>query len=52
LIEIERIYKFGDLIKLSISLINEIRSIIEKISKFWVNLVPNCKKLNFRDQIE
>jgi hypothetical protein len=52
LIEIERIYKFEDLIKLSISLINEIRSIIEKISKFRVNLGPNCKKLNFRDQIE
>jgi hypothetical protein len=32
--KIERINKFGDLIELEISFINEIRGVIEKISKF------------------
>jgi hypothetical protein len=32
-----RINTFGDLIKLWISLINEIRSLIEEIPKFWAD---------------
>ena len=44
--------KFRDLIKLWISLINEIKGLIEKISKFRVNLGQNCKKLKSKDRSE
>ena len=48
LVEIKRIDKFGDLIELEISLINEIRGLIEKIPKFGANSGPNCKKLKIQ----
>jgi hypothetical protein len=35
LVEIKRIDKFWDLIKLGISLISEIRGLMEEIPKFW-----------------
>jgi hypothetical protein len=35
LVEIKRINKFEDLIELEISLINEMRGLIEEIPKFW-----------------
>ena len=52
MIEIEKIKKCGDLIKLWISLINEIRGLIEEISKFKVNLGLECNKLNSMNEIE
>ena len=48
LVEIKRIDKFGDLIELEISLINEIRGLIEEIPKFGANSGPNCKKLKIQ----
>jgi hypothetical protein len=48
LVEIKRIEKFGDLIELEISLINEIRGLIEEIPKFGANSGPNCKKLKIQ----
>ena len=48
LVEIKRIDKFGDLIELDISLINEIRGLIEEIPKFGANSGPNCKKLKIQ----
>jgi hypothetical protein len=48
----EKIDKFRDLIKLWISLINEIKDLIEEISKFRGNLGQNCKKLNYKDWSE
>jgi len=48
----DRIDKFRDLIKLWNSFINEIKGLIEKISKFSVNLGQNCKKLYSRDWSE
>jgi len=48
LVEIKRIHKFGDLIELEISLINEIRSLIKEIPKFGANSGPNCKKLKIQ----
>jgi len=48
LVEIKRIDKFRDLIELEISLINEIRGLIEEISKFGANSSPNCKKLKIQ----
>jgi hypothetical protein len=41
------INKFGDLITLEISLINEIRGVIEEISKLGADLGHNCMKLKF-----
>jgi hypothetical protein len=38
-----------DLIKLWISLINEIMGLFEEISKFKVNLGQNCMKLKSND---
>ena len=35
MVEIKRINKFEDLIELEISLINEMRGLIEEIPKFW-----------------
>ena len=43
MLEIERIDEFEDLIKLKISLINKIMSLIEEILKI-VDLGLNCKK--------
>jgi hypothetical protein len=50
LLEIKKIDKFGNLIELGISLINEIRGLIEEIPKFEADSRPNCKKLKFKDQ--
>jgi hypothetical protein len=44
--------KFVDLMKLGISLINEIRGLIKEILKFRVDLGQNCKKLKSKDQSE
>jgi len=49
---IRRITKFGDLIELKISLINEIRGVIKKIPKFGADLGHNCMKLKFKDKNE
>ena len=49
MLEIKRIDKFGDLIELGISLINEIRGLIEEIPKFGANSGQNYKKLKSKD---
>jgi hypothetical protein len=46
------INKFGNLIELEISLINEIKSVIEEISKFGADLDHNCMKLKFKNPNE
>jgi len=43
------IWKFGDLIKLWISLIHLIKDLIEEIPKFGPDLGQNCKKLKSKD---
>jgi hypothetical protein len=50
LVEIKKIYKFENLIELEISLINEIRGLIEEIPNFEADSGPNCYKLKFNDQ--
>jgi hypothetical protein len=50
LLETRRIDKFGDLIKLYFSLINEIKGLIEEILKFRADLGQNRKKLKSKDQ--
>jgi len=50
LVEIKKIYKFENLIELEISLINEIRGLIEEIPNFEADSGPNCNKLKFNDQ--
>jgi hypothetical protein len=52
LVKIKRIDKFRDLIKLGISLINEIKGLIEKIQKFGDYLGRNDKKLKSKDRSE
>jgi hypothetical protein len=47
-----RIDIFGDLIELEISLINEIKGLIEEIPKFDADSRQNCKKLESNDQGE
>jgi hypothetical protein len=49
LVKIKRIDKFRDLIKLLISLINEIKGLIEEIQKFGAYLGRNYKKLKSKD---
>jgi len=49
---IRRINKFGDLIELEISLINEIRGVIKEIPKFGADLGHNCMKLKFKNTNE
>jgi hypothetical protein len=50
LVEIKKIDKFENLIELEISLINEIRGLIEEIPNFEADSGPNCNKLKFNDQ--
>jgi hypothetical protein len=52
LIKIGWIDKFGDLIKLEIRLINEIKGFTEEIPKFGANLGQNCNKLKSKDRSE
>ena len=52
LIKIGWIDKFGDLIKLGIGLINEIKGLTEEIPMFGANLGQNCKKLKSKDRSE
>jgi len=52
LVKIKRIDKFRDLIKLLISLINEIKGLIEEIQKFGAYLGRNYKKLKSKDWSE
>ena len=46
------INKFGNLIELEISLINEIKSLIEQISKFGADSGQRCNKLKSKNQSE
>jgi Tfp pilus assembly protein PilO len=44
-------WKSGDLIELEISLINEIRGLIEEILKFGADSGYNCKHLKYKDHV-
>ena len=52
MVEIKRINKFGDLIELKISLINEIRGLIEEIPKFRGWFESKLQELKSKDQGE
>jgi len=52
LVEIKRNDKLGDLIELGISLINEIRGLLEEIPKFWGWFGSKLQELKSKDQSE